>query len=720
MAYALHQTRYYVLGCADLIVATDHKPLLQILNDRSLTEITNRRLLNLKEKTLAYRFTLVHVPGKKNLGPDATSRHPSGRADRLHLPCEPDEANLASDASRNDILAGLTQYEVDSDIADDIATLAAATAALDAARTVVTWDMVREATTSDNTFVSLVQHLEVGFPVDCRQLPADLRPYHRFAASLCVVDGVVLMGQRVVIPPALRPSVLHALHAAHQGVNAMRARAMDSVYWPDITVDIARVRDCCAHCHRMAKSNPMQPPADVVPPDYPFQRICSDYFTYNGKDYLVIVDRYSNWPIAYKSESGADGLVKRLRETFVTFGIPEELTSDGGPQFTAGKTRAFLQAWGVRHRITSVANPHANCRAELAVKTVKRMLADNINPSGCLDIDSFQRAMLMYRNTVDPETKASPALILFGRPIRDAIPIPPGRYSPHETWQELMSHREVALAKRHSRERERWSEHTQRLPALRVGDHVYVQNLTGNHPLRWERTGTVVEVRQHHQYVVRVDGSGRVTLRNRQHLRRFTPFHTTPAHGIVSPERVKDNLTPFPVNRPAVSDVPPETPHAPVRQVAAPPAMTQPSVDVDVLPMHRGPQSPMPTALTRRPPMPARATRPPPATPRRLSFDLPNQPVVEPHRGPQSQSPMPTALTPQPPVPARATRPPPATPRRLSFDLPSQPVVEPPAVDTAANGIPRALARLLPHNQPGHLELLPPRRVRRDGPYPAD
>ena len=146
-----------------------------------------------------------------------------------------------------------------------------------------------------------------------------------------------------------------------------------------------------------------------------------------------MMDRYSNWPMVYRSESGADGLVKRLRETFVTFGIPEELTSDGGPQYTAGKTQEFLKAWGVRHRISSVANPHANCRDEVAVKTVKRMLADNITANGSLDVDKFQRALLIYRNSIDPETKASPALILFGRPIRDAIPIVMGRYSPHDT-----------------------------------------------------------------------------------------------------------------------------------------------------------------------------------------------------------------------------------------------------------------------------------------------
>ena len=73
-----------------------------------------------------------------------------------------------------------------------------------------------------------------------------------------------------------------------------------------------------------------------TPPDYPFQKVCSDYFSHGNHNYVVVVDRYSNWPMVFKSENGTDGLVRRLRETFVTFGVPEELTTDGGPQFTAG------------------------------------------------------------------------------------------------------------------------------------------------------------------------------------------------------------------------------------------------------------------------------------------------------------------------------------------------------------------------------------------------
>merc|ERR1712237_165407 len=77
VVYALHQTRYYIQGCSDLTVATDHKPLLGILNDRSLSEISNRRLLNLKEKTLAYQFRIIHASGKRNAGADAASRYPA-------------------------------------------------------------------------------------------------------------------------------------------------------------------------------------------------------------------------------------------------------------------------------------------------------------------------------------------------------------------------------------------------------------------------------------------------------------------------------------------------------------------------------------------------------------------------------------------------------------------------------------------------------------------
>ena len=74
---------------------------------------------------------------------------------------------------------------------------------------------------------------------------------------------------------------------------------------------------------------------------------------------------------------------------------------------------------------------------------------------------------------------------------------------------------------RNVRNAERLTEHTVRLQPLKVGDRVFFQNQTGNHPLRWDRTGSVIEVKQFDQYAVKVDGSGRFTLRNRKFLRKF-------------------------------------------------------------------------------------------------------------------------------------------------------------------------------------------------------
>ena len=85
MADALDKTRYFVLGCENLTIAVDHKPLLRILGDRSLEDIANSRLRNLKEKKLRYRFSVVHIPGVKHRAADCISRHPTNQPDLLHL-----------------------------------------------------------------------------------------------------------------------------------------------------------------------------------------------------------------------------------------------------------------------------------------------------------------------------------------------------------------------------------------------------------------------------------------------------------------------------------------------------------------------------------------------------------------------------------------------------------------------------------------------------------
>ena len=73
-------------------MAIDHKLLLKLLGDRSLDDIPNPRLRNLKEKTLRYRFKIFHVPVIRNKAADAISRHPTG-------PNPPDKLALLDNAT---------------------------------------------------------------------------------------------------------------------------------------------------------------------------------------------------------------------------------------------------------------------------------------------------------------------------------------------------------------------------------------------------------------------------------------------------------------------------------------------------------------------------------------------------------------------------------------------------------------------------------------------
>ena len=282
---ALDKARHFVLGCEDLIVAVDHKPLLKVLGDRCLEDIPNPRLRNLKEKSLRYRFRMVHIPGVRHLAADGVSRHPVSEPMSMHLP--DDVAILSNDDTYPSriLLDHIRTHEPGPDQCppsyDHPDTVAAMTAVLDTLKS-ITWDDVRVATASDNTMTKLLSLVDDGLPGSRYEMPPGLQEYHSLRDGLYTLDGVVLYNDGIVIPSSLRSKVLEGLHSAHQGISSMTSRAEASVFWPGITSSIREMRDRCSQCNRMAPSQPNPPPTPPAMPVYPFQSICADFFHYAG------------------------------------------------------------------------------------------------------------------------------------------------------------------------------------------------------------------------------------------------------------------------------------------------------------------------------------------------------------------------------------------------------------------------------------------------------
>lgn len=132
----------------------------------------------------------------------------------------------------------------------------------------------------------------------------------------------------------------------------MKAYARQRFFWPGIGSQIENYRNQCRRCNETSPSNHPEPLSTPDHPEYPFQRTVTDIFHMAGKKYLVYADRFSGWTevASTHSDSGATTICRILRRYFTTFGVPEEVSADGGPPFDSQEVDQFLKHSGVQYR----------------------------------------------------------------------------------------------------------------------------------------------------------------------------------------------------------------------------------------------------------------------------------------------------------------------------------------------------------------------------------
>ena len=316
----------YVYG-KPFVVETDHKPL-EMIHKKSLAS-TPPRLQRMLLRLQHYDISIKYRPGKEMVLADSLSRLSPIPDKEIHL-----EQSIYAVQFTHDKLQQL-KLESESD---------------------------PEVTAIRNIIID-------GWPDSAKQLPKNLREYWSCKDELSVEDGLVLKGERVLIPTTMRSYILRNIHAGHQGMEQCKLRAKTCVYWKGINADTER-----AVTNQSSQQAETLLPHDI--PDGPWQVLATDIFHLEGNDYVTVADCYSKMPFVRRltCNSTSATVISALKQLFGEHGIPHKLLSDNGPQYDCVEFRTFAADWGFKHVTSSPRYPQSNGVAERMVQTVKKTM----------------------------------------------------------------------------------------------------------------------------------------------------------------------------------------------------------------------------------------------------------------------------------------------------------------------------------------------------------
>ncbi len=389
--FGLLRFRQYVYG-QSVIVESDHKPLVGLL-DKPIASCTPR-IQRLRLQLQRFDFKLIYKPGKELFIADTLSRAPS--------PC-------------------LFQDDVTQHCEEQVH------ATLDRIIPhVTTRSKFADATAADPTLRLVRELLVRGWPEHKSQCPVAAKPFWSVRHNLADADGLLLHGERLVVPISLRHEVMAGIHDGHFGEVKCVLRARSAVYWPGCDDQIRNMVASCQTCQEHRHRNPAQPMRPVELPVHAFQRVSVDLFVFDGVNYLLVVDSYNKWPVAVPLRSlSSSATIAEMERIFCDFGTPEVLMSDNGSQFDCAEFRAFCVRRNIRPVTSSPTYAQSNGLVERHIQTVKKTLLKMFG-----DGRSLWESLAAIRSTPISVDLPSPAVLLQGRHLRCSLPFSPSSLTP--------------------------------------------------------------------------------------------------------------------------------------------------------------------------------------------------------------------------------------------------------------------------------------------------
>ena len=407
LVYAVTKFHRMIWG-REFELQTDHEPLLNIFGSKKGIPVhTANRLQRWSTTLLGYNFKIRYISTDKFGCVDVLSRLISNQ-------CRPEEDFVIASIQ----LESEMNYVVDESLRNmplDSKTL-------------------EEAVSKDKTLQLITKFVRNGWPNKI-ETKGNLKSnnfidysvvnlFSRRRESLSVVNGLLLYGNRVVIPSVFHQKILRQLHFGHPGIPKMKALARNFVYWPKLDDDIVEYCRRCSPCAKAAKL-PVKVPLQSWPePEKVWDRIHVDYAgPVDGYYYFVIVDALSKYPEIFKTTSiTTNATIGFLSDCFTRYGFVSTIVSDNGTQFTSKRFELFCKQRGIKHITTAPFTPMSNGQAERFVGTLKMSFeklkgeeVDNVLLDSALETFLF-----CYRSTPNvncPDNK-SPAEVFLGRKMK--------------------------------------------------------------------------------------------------------------------------------------------------------------------------------------------------------------------------------------------------------------------------------------------------------------
>ena len=525
LVFGVKKFHRYLYGRKFTLI-TDHKPLTTILHPTKCTPpLAAARLQRWALILSAYQYDIEFKPTAQHSNADGLSRLP------LPTSTEPDGDMVAASCFN------LAQMEA----------------------LPVTAVMLGSATQTDPVLKQVFRFIKDGWPTKSHE---DFSPYRRWTNELTVEGDCILWGTRVVVPQKYQEKVLTELHTGHCGMSRMKALARSYVWWPGLDKHIEEIVAACQDCRSVKSSPPTAPVHPWIHPSKPWERVHVDFAgPFKGKTYFLAIDAHSRWPEIYEMSSLTTAkTIAILRELFSRYGLPMQLVSDNGPQFTSAEFQEFMKLNGVKHIRTAPYHPASNGAAERLVQSFKQSLKASAS-SGLSMQRQLDNFLITYRNTPHSITQEAPSKLFLGRCLRTRLDM----LVPSPTDQS----REQTMI------RTRTADQTRKTRSFHLGDRVMTRDF--RHPTCDWKPGNIERKTGPVSYVVRLD-SGLLWRRHVDHIRRYGNNNIVPSDDIAFEQVAVTVENPISTMAPQH-----DTPHVSVPNESV-------SSNNDRIPSHRYPQ----------------------------------------------------------------------------------------------------------------------------------